>query len=126
MSAHRIFLLIAQAMSDRLIVAERALGRTKNILDRERTKGLCMQEAVEVQPRPVEDLTLIEHTMSVASALCFLTRVLEDSGPLDMIQNFAHLVLKKCAKPGSDDIDLKWLRSVGTNRNIRKGLCGQV
>ena len=75
-SAYPIFLLIAQAVSDRLIVSERTLEQTKNLLKRERSKGLSIQEALEVNTRSVEDMTLIEPTMYVASALCFLTRVL--------------------------------------------------
>ena len=49
----------------------------------------------------------------VLSALCFLTGVLEDSGPSDVIQDFAYQVLEKCASPGLDAIYLKWLLSDG-------------
>ena len=45
--AFLILLLIAQAMSDRLIAAERALECTKNIVGHKRAKGPPIQEALD-------------------------------------------------------------------------------
>ena len=93
----------------------------------EKMRGQIEQqkEKMEAEKANAVDDALASHRTSEATLDLFqawnlMLNDLEDNGPSDILQDFAHKVLQQCAVVGTNEIDLKWMRADGTQHAVAR------